>query len=342
LGIQSGLGRDFMEIAKRPIGTYLSPYVVIEIGAGWRKADPEGSIIELMTAAKDAGADAVKIQLYKPEDLVLKESPSLTSGLWAGQPLWDLYEQGSLPEEIVPNLFKSAATMGITLFASVFSKRVVPLLESCQCPAYKIASAEVSHRQLLWAVEATRKPVIISTGGARIDEVRQARHTFGHDDVALLHCIPAYPAEAEHMDLLRLKRLQHYFDPELVGLSDHSRSSIAAIAAVAMGASIIEKHVAFPMTPDAGFAMRAYELPDFVSSIRDAWDACHAEMEPIPPEFARSIWAIKDIAEGEKFTLDNIAVLRPAGGMHPLALSDLISSKAARAFKKGEPVPPSE
>ena len=331
-----------MEIAGRPIGTHVSPYIVIEIGAGWRKADPEGSIVELMTAAKDAGADAVKIQLYKPEDLVLKEAPALKDGLWAGIPLWDLYEQGSLPEEIVPGLFETAAAVGITLFASVFSKRVIPLLESCGCPAYKIASAEISADQLQWAVGETGKPVVLSTGAAALDDVYAARMNFTHDDVAILHCIPAYPADAEQMELGRLVELRRHFDPELVGLSDHSRAHTAAIAAVALGATIIEKHVAFPMTPDADFALRAYELPDFVGSVRDAWNAIHA----VPAQYAgfncaRSLWATRDIAAGEPFKLGedgNFAVLRPAGGAHPREIAQVLSGKAARNIKKGEPV----
>ena len=337
-----------MIINGREIGTQVPPYIVIEIGAGWQHFDPLGSCISLMKAAKDAGADAVKIQLYRPEDLVPDRLPPgveeklLAGSPWAGATLKEIYEKGSLPEDIVPGLFEAARGMGITLFSSVFSPRVIPMLESLRCPAYKIGSAEFNYDELLWAVSATNKPAIVSTGMSSLDEVLQAWAAF--NECAFLHCAAQYPADAGAAELSRISRLKAHVDSELVGLSDHTRGSAAAIIAVALGATIVEKHVALPMTLDAGFALRTYELAPFVESVREAWNALqaprgsHSAPASSMTGLKRSVRATRDIAQGEVLTRENVAVLRPAGGARPQSLHLLLGAHAGRDFKMGDGV----
>lgn len=329
-----------MEIEGRKIGSSYEPYIVIEIGAGWSPLDPLGSCCQLIEAAQKAGADAAKIQLYKPQDLTVEGLPPLDSGPWAGQTLWEIYSRGALPEEIVPHLFEKAREVGITLFASVFSERVIPILENLGCPAYKVASAEANHFDLLWALNDTTKPVIISVGASTDAEIQEALSCFTLSDVALLHCVTEYPAEISQMELVRIPALQRQFDPELIGLSDHSNGSVAAITAVPLGACIIEKHVAMPGTLDACFAMRPYELHGFVANVRAAWEAARTMTvpEPGPWPLRRSLRATRDIKKGEPFTKSNTAILRPAGGADP-SKRYLINGFTAKTFiKMGAPV----
>ena len=333
-----------MEIAGREIGTHLPPYVVAEIGAG--HDGTEGSILELMRCAKEAGADAAKIQVYKPEDLTLdSDLPEylIEGGLWRGKTLWEIYERGQIPEKLVPRLFEEARNMGITLFASAFSTRVIPMLEELGCPAYKVASAEMNHTELLIGLARTGKPIIISTGMGNLNEARSAALLAGDgtgNSVAMLQCVAEYPCKPGHANLPRMQAMQRMFDPDLVGLSDHTPGNQTAVAAVALGATIIEKHIAFAGTLDAGFGLRPWEFRGFVKAVKEAWDGCFSPPTCVPvSKFRRSVRAIADIAEGEILTEQNIAVLRPAGGSDPRDYALMLGGKARRAFKRGEGLP---
>jgi N-acetylneuraminate synthase len=334
-----------MEIAGREIGTHLPPYVVAEIGAG--HVGTEGSILELMRCAKEAGADAAKIQVYKPEDLTLdSDLPEylIEGGLWRGKTLWEIYERGQIPEKLVPRLFEEARNMGIALFASAFSTRVIPMLEGLGCPAYKVASAEMNHTELLIGLARTGKPTIISTGMGSLNEARAAA-ILSSDctpvNVAMLHCVAEYPCKPGDADLPRMKAMQRMFDPDLVGLSDHTLGNQTAVAAVALGATIIEKHIAFAGTLDAGFGLRPWEFHGFVKAVKEAWDGCHTgpAWDGTPSKFRRSVRATANIVEGEILTEQNIAVLRPAGGADPRHLALMLGGKARRAIARGEGLP---
>ena len=331
-----------MEIAGCEIGTHLSPYVVAEIGAG--HDGTEGSILELMRCAKEAGADAAKIQVYKPEDLTLdSDLPEylVEDGLWRGKTLWEIYERGQIPEKLVPRLFEEARNMGITLFASAFSARVIPMLEELGCPAYKVASAEMNHTELLIGLARTIKPIIISTGMGNLVEARDAamRACSGGNMVAMLHCVAEYPCAPGHANLPRMQAMQRMFDPDLVGLSDHTPGNQTAVAAVALGATIIEKHIAFAGTLDADFGLRPWEFHGFVRAVKEAWEGCFLLTDSGPEsKFRRSVRATADIAEGEILTEQNIAVLRPAGGASPRDYALMLDGKARRAIMRGEGV----
>jgi sialic acid synthase SpsE len=333
-----------MKVGNREIGTAHPPFVVAEIGAGWLADQPLTSCLSLIQVAKKAGASAVKIQLYKPEDLTVEGLPPLAEGLWQGRTLWEIYREGALPEEIVPRLFEEAARLDIPLFASVFSPRVIPLLESLGCPAYKIAAAEVTHTELLEAVNATGKPVIMSTGLATEEEIARAMAVIYPSDYALLHSVSTYPTQLEDAGLGRLEKLKgHPRCPLLVGLSDHSNDALAAVAAVAMGATIIEKHIAQVGSLDAGFALRPYEFDVFVKLVNQAWEACKGgagDMDISKSYIRRSVRAIRDIAAGEEFTRENIGVARPNGGAHPSQFEAALGSRAIRDVKQGEGVFP--
>jgi N-acetylneuraminate synthase len=333
-----------MEIAGREIGTHLPPYVVAEIGAG--HDGTEGSILELMKCAKEASADAVKIQVYKPEDLTL-DSPlpeyQLESGLWRGRTLWDIYERGQIPEKLVPRLFEGARNMGITLFASAFSTRVIPMLEGLGCPAYKVASAEMNHTELLIGLRDTCKPMIISTGMGNLIEARTAHAVVQEhfdDDTAMLHCVAEYPCKPGNANLPRMQAMQRMFDPDLVGLSDHTPGNQTAVAAVALGATIIEKHIAFAGTLDAGFGLRPWEFRSFVKAVKEAWDGCFTTPaeDGASSKLRRSVRATADIAEGEILTEQNIAVLRPAGGANPRDYALMLGGKARAEIRRGQSV----
>ena len=336
-----------MEIAGREIGTHLPPYVVAEIGAG--HDGTEGSILELMRCAKEAGADAAKIQVYKPEDLTLdSDLPEylIEGGLWRGKTLWEIYERGQIPEKLVPRLFEEARNMGITLFASAFSTRVIPMLEELGCPAYKVASAEMNHTELLIGLARTGKPIIISTGMGNLNEARSAALLAGDgtgNSVAMLQCVAEYPCKPGHANLPRMQAMQRMFDPDLVGLSDHTPGNQTAVAAVALGATIIEKHIAFAGTLDAGFGLRPWEFHGFVKVVKEAWDACFIPPagDGTPSKVRRSVRATADIAEGEILTEQNIAVLRPAGGGEPRSYPLMLGGKARWAIARGEGVTPS-
>lgn len=327
-----------MKIAGREISRDMPPYIVIDIAAG--HPGTTESIVNLMRAIKASGADAAKIQVYTPECLTIDcphEDFILRKGLWKGKPLWEIHASAKPFGDNLPALFEAAHNMGLTLFASVFSKRFLPELESLGCPAYKIASAEARHLELLLAVGATGKPVIISTGAISLSEAHEAVGKLPGES-ALLHCVSQYPTPVEEACLSDMRELQRHFDSDLIGLSDHSHGWEVAIAAVALGAAIIEKHVALPGTLDAGFALRPYQLSGFCHTVRQAWKVCREVTAISPDKFRlrRSVRAIADIAAGDVLSRENIAVIRPAGGADPFDLPLMLGSRAKRAFKRGD------
>jgi N-acetylneuraminate synthase len=330
-----------MKIENRTIGLDASPYIVFDIGAGHNGTLE--SVRKLIFAAADAGADAAKLQVYKPEDLTIKTSHpdfTLKAGPWAGETLYDLYARAALQEEWLPELFEYARKVNITLFASIFSPRVLPLLESLACPAYKIASAEIGYHKLLYLASATGKPVILSAGMASIEDLDQA-WTRVDEPKAILHCVSEYPCIVERANLSRIKELQCRYHPELTGLSDHTPGSLAAVAAVGMGATIIEKHLAMAGSPDAVFGIRPYEAADFVSAVRMAWKAINKEegvyVEARGTSLKRSIRALRDIELGEALTEENIGIVRPGGdGVSPGEIWQVLGKAAARPFAQGE------
>lgn len=314
-----------------------SPFIVAEISSN--HLGDYHRALDLIMAAKNAGADAVKFQLYTPEEIAA--DVIIESGPWAGRSYRGLYSEGCTPGEWFPELFEFARNIGIVPFASPFSVAAVEFLETLDCPIYKIASPEIIHLPLIAAAAQTGKPLIISTGMATLDEIYTADETAranGCKDVTFLHCISAYPAEPADFNLETMFYLSKFGFH--VGLSDHSTGNVAAAAAVALGAIVIEKHFRLSIYdnglngPDAEFSLDPDEFRELVQVCRATAKAmgkvefgCR-ESEKNSYQYRRSIWLVKDVKKGDVIDETDIAILRPNYGAEPMYWDKIIGSKA--------------
>jgi len=339
-----------VRIDGREIGPGCEPYVIAEMSNNHLR-DFERALA-IMEAAKAAGADAVKLQTYSASRITIDcERPEfqITDGLWKGQTLYRLYDGISMPWDWHERLFEKGRELGITVFSSPFDDAAIDLLESLDAPAYKIASFELVDLALVKQVAAIGKPVVMSTGMASQEEIAEAlaaAREAGARDVALLHCVSGYPTPVEESNLRTIPHLAERFDCT-VGLSDHTLGIVTAIAAVALGASIIEKHVTLRRAdggPDAAFSLEPEELRALVDSARAAWHALGGvEEEPTPSErkssiFRRSLYVVADVAVGERFTERNVRSIRPGHGLPPKHLPDVLGKRASRAIARGTPL----
>lgn len=336
-----------LTIAGHPIGPGHPPYVIAELSANHNgKLDQALRIID---AAQEAGADAVKIQTYRPDTITLKsDAPEfrITEGLWAGRTLHDLYDWAHTPWEWHAALFAHAAGRGITLFSSPFDPTAVDLLEGLGAPAYKIASFEAVDLPLIRTVAATGKPMIISTGMADFAEITEAvtaARDGGCRELALLHCVSGYPAPASDYNLATLADMAARLQVP-VGLSDHTLDNTTAIASVALGARIIEKHMTLDRAgggPDDSFSLEPAEFAALCLGARTAWEAIgqidygRKSSERANMKFRRSLYAVRDIAEGETLSTDNIRSIRPGFGLAPREQDKVIGRQARTAIPRG-------
>ncbi len=334
----------------RAIGPGEPPYVIAEISANHNGKYERAA--ELVRLAKGAGADAVKLQTYTQDTLTIdcaRPEFSILEGPWAGRTLYDLYGEAYTPWDWQPRLKELADEIGITLFSTPFDESAVDFLEAMDVPAYKVASFENSDAALLEKVAATGKPVIVSTGMATQEELSesvQRLRASGCRELALLRCCSAYPAPSDAMHLRTIPHMLEAFDT-VVGLSDHTLSSDAAIAAVALGASIVEKHFIGARSdggPDAAFSIEPDELAALVGALRAAWAACgsvhygSSEVEEPSRVFRRSLFVVADVAEGEPFTRENVRSIRPGHGLPSKHLDDVLGRHATRAIERGTPL----
>ncbi|MBK1636519.1 pseudaminic acid synthase [Rhodovulum adriaticum] len=339
-----------LAIAKRPIGPGHPPYVIAEISAN-HNGDLDQAL-RIIDAAQAAGADAVKIQTYRPDTITLKsDAPEfqITEGLWAGRTLYDLYEWAHTPWEWHEALFAHAARRGITLFSSPFDPTAVDLLEELGAPAYKIASFEAVDLPLIRYVASTGKPMIISTGMADFEEITEAveaARSGGCKELALLHCVSGYPAPAADYNLATLRDMAARFDLP-VGLSDHTLDNTTAIASVALGAALIEKHVTLDRNvggPDDSFSLEPGELAALCRDARTAWDALgkvdygRKSSEQGNVKFRRSLYFVQDMKAGDEITEACIRSVRPGYGLAPKWTDDIIGRRVARDVKAHMPV----
>jgi pseudaminic acid synthase len=293
--------------------------------------------------AKEAGCDAIKLQTYTPDSLTLNiKSENFKAGdIWSDEYLYDLYSRACTPYSWHQPLKEYADKLGIILFSSPFDFEGVDLLEKIGTPAYKIASFEITDIPLIRYVASKNRPIIISTGIADIEDIELAILTCkeaGNSDIALLKCTSAYPAKESDMNLLTIRDMRERFDIE-VGLSDHSLGTEASIAAVALGARIVEKHFtpdSSIKTADSSFSLSPIQLKEMVTSIRRTEQMLGDISYGGDKKYARSLFTCKDIKKGEHFSSKNIKSVRPNLGLHPKFYDELIGKVAKREYKAGE------
>lgn len=337
-------------INNQVIGKGCKPYIIAEM-SGNHNGDINRAI-KLIHEAKKAGADAVKLQTYTADTITIdhdSEEFMIRGGLWDGYKLYDLYKYAYTPWEWFPILFEEARKIGITIFSSPFDSTAVDLLESLDAPAYKIASFELIDIPLIKRVAKTGKPMIMSTGNANLGEIEEAVYAAkanGCEQLALLHCTSGYPTPASESNLLTMKNMAEVFNCE-VGLSDHTMDIGVSVAAVALGASIIEKHFTLARAdggPDAGFSLEKEELVSLVKNCQIAYEALgqinytSTESEVKTKCHRRSLYVVKDIKAGEKFTADNVRSIRPGFGLAPKYYEEVIGKIARIDILKGTPL----
>lgn len=334
----------------RPIGLDQPPYVIAEMSA-----NHNGSLeraFRIIDAAKAAGADAVKLQSYRADTITIDhDGPEfrVQGGLWDGRRLYDLYADAAMPWEWHEPLFNYAKQIGIAIFSSPFDHSAVELLQSLGAPAFKIASLELCDIPLIERVAATGKPIVMSTGASELGEIAEAvtaARRAGCRELILLQCTSGYPTPPGDSNLRTIPHLAEMFDA-VVGLSDHTMGTAVPVAAVALGACVLEKHVTLARADggvDSAFSLEPDELARLVSDCHMAWEALgrvqygvvgsEATVRPL----RRSLYVVRDIAAGEAITEAHVRSIRPGLGLAPKYYASILGRKAARPLKRGTPL----
>lgn len=338
-------------INKKKIAFDSEAYIIAEMSANHLM--DYNRAVAIMEAAKEAGADAIKLQTYTPDTITIdcnNEYFQIKQGtIWDGTTFYKLYKEAYTPWEWQPKLMERAKQIGIDCFSSPFDKTAVDFMESMNMPAYKIASFEIKDVQLIERAAATGKPVIISTGIATADDIELALETCrkaGNSQVILLKCTTAYPAPFEGMNLELISDMSKRFDC-ITGLSDHSLGDEVAIAGTAIGAKVIEKHLTLSRLdggPDGKFSMEPEEFRQMVCKIRNVEKAIGkadyslTDKQKASRLHARSLFVVKDIKAGELLTEENVRSIRPGYGLHTKYLPDVIGKRAKHDIKRGTPL----
>lgn len=338
------------DINGRQISQARPPYIIAELSA-----NHNGSIdraLDTITAARDCGADAIKLQTYTPDTMTIdcdKADFQIKGGLWNGYSLYNLYEWAHTPFDWFEQLFEHAAKVGITAFSTPFDETAVDLLARLNAPAFKVASFEVTDVQLIAAIAQQGKPMIISTGMASYEEIKLALQTArenGAKNIVLLHCISSYPAPMSVANLAQMVNLKDQFDGVTIGLSDHTLGTTASVAAVALGACVIEKHFTLSRRdkgPDSEFSLEPDELTRLCRDTRDAWETIGSagfqrpEIEKKNTIFRRSIYFVKDLPAGHVLQVGDIRRIRPGHGLPPIHFDNLIGKKLRVGVGRGDP-----
>lgn len=339
------------KIDHRTVGEKAPVFVVAEMSAN--HGGKFSNAVKILKYAKDSGADAVKLQTYTAETLTLRSSKKWfrvgPGSIWAGRQLYDLYQEAFTPWEWYPRLKKVADTLGLVLFSSPFDATAVDFLEKVGVPCYKIASFEIVDIPLIRRVARTKKPIILSTGLATLEEIQEAvkeAHLNGARNIILLKCTSAYPALPEEMNLRAIPALAEAFHVP-VGLSDHTLGISVPVAAVALGACMIEKHFSLSRkisSPDSSFSLVPAEFRAMVESVRTAekalGQACYVlgKEEKKNRFLRRSLFVVKDMVAGELFTEDNLRSIRPANGLHPRYFEEVLGRRAVSDLLRGTPL----
>lgn len=340
-----------IHINNKEVGVSKPIYIIAELSAN-HNHDFEQAV-KLISAVKEAGADAVKLQTYTPDTLTLNcdnEYFRIGKGtIWEGQNLYSLYKDAYTPWEWQPELKKIATGLGLDLFSSPFDPTSVDFLEKMDVPAYKVASFEIVDLPLIKKVAQTQKPIILSTGMASLAEIEEAIHTIrkeGNEQIVLLKCTSAYPAPYEEMNIRTIPHLSEMFDVP-VGLSDHTLGISVPIAAICLGACIVEKHFTLSRRtpgPDSTFSLEPHEFKAMVEAIHEAEKALGevnysiSNSEKSSQILRRSLFVIKDMKKGEVFTLENVRSIRPGYGLPPKKLSAVLGHIARTDINRGTPL----
>lgn len=341
-----------MKIGKHKIGLKFPPFIIAEMSGNHKKSLKRA--LKIVDAAADAGVSAIKLQTYKPETMTIKSKRAefqITdkNNLWYGSELFDLFNLASTPYEWHKPIFEHAKKRGLAYFSSPFSEDAVDFLEKLNVQAYKIASFENNHYPLIEKVASTNKPIIVSTGMATLKEIQEVKKIIslnGKSEIAFLKCTSSYPADPSESNILSISKMRKTLKCE-IGLSDHTCGVGAAIAAIANQATIIEKHITLKKNDgaiDGNFSLDKNDFSILTQEGKVAWKSLgKAYIGPTAKEknsvkFKRSIYTIKDIKKGDKFSKENISVIRPSNGLHPKYYNKLIGETCKHDIKRGIPL----
>ena len=329
---------------------FKAPFFIAEMSANHNGSFEHAK--KLIKTAKVNGADAIKLQTFTPDTMTLKSDKKyfkVNKGLWKNKKLWDLYNEAKTPLEWHKPLFDYAKKLKLTIFSTPFDETAVDFLEKLQCPIYKVASFEMTDISLIKKIALTKKPMIISTGMATMKEIEKTFKVAkdnGANDITLLYCVSNYPSKVSDFNLNNIKILKDKFKCR-VGLSDHSLDNTVAMSAIAAGAEVIEKHIGLDNQKtglDIKFSLKGKEIKLFSKTIKDTHKLLgkkyffRSDTEKDSLIFRRSIFAVKKISKGEKFSIENIKKIRPGYGISPSNYEKLIGKKSKRNYNAGDPI----
>ncbi len=343
--------KKIIRIGRGNIGGASPTYIIAELSANHNQKFDQA--VKIIHAAKDSGADAVKLQTYTADTITIKSDKEYFrvggGTLWDGRSLHDLYGEAYTPWEWQPRLMKVANDLGLDLFSTPFDATAVDFLEEMNVPAHKVASFEIVDIALIQKIARTGKPMIMSTGMASAEEINealQAARAAGATEIALLKCTSAYPAAPEEMNLRTIPELSHRFGVP-AGLSDHTMGVAVPVAAVALGACIIEKHLTLSRTdpgPDSAFSLEPHEFKSMVDAVRVAEKSLGkiqfgcSPKEASSKAFRRSLFVVRDVKRGEVFTTENVRSIRPGHGLHTRYLSEILGTRSRQDIERGTPL----
>ena len=338
-------------IGSHSVGNNAPVFIVAEMSAN--HLQDYGRAVEIIHAAKEAGADAVKLQTYRPETITLDSESScfqITQGtIWDGTTLYKLYEEAYTPWDWQPKLMEEANRLGMECFSSPFDFTAVDFMESMNMPAYKLASYEINDIPLIRKIARLHKPVIFATGIAHLEDIERALRVCreeGNENVVLMKCVSSYPTPYEDINLNMIPTLGNMFDC-VMGLSDHSMGTAVASGSIALGIKMVEKHLTLRRSdggPDGAFSMEPEEFADMVKNIRimaqalGSYDFHLTDKQDIEHEGSRSLFAVKNIAKGEALTPENVRSIRPGNGLHTMYYEQILGQHAARDISRGTPL----
>lgn len=332
------------------VGGDFPTFIVAELSANHNQNFDNA--VETVKAAKEAGANAIKLQTYTADTITIncnEEHFQIKEGLWMGKNLYQLYQEAYTPWEWQPKLKKIADDFGIVCFSSPFDKTAVDFLEEINMPAYKVASLEITDLPLIQYIASKGKPVFISTGIATMEDIQEAVNAcreMGNDQIVLLKCTSVYPAPVEEANLRTIPDLAERFDV-IAGLSDHTLGIILPVTSVALGAKVIEKHFILDKSiggPDAAFSLDRAQFKEMVNAVRSAEEALGKVNYEISEKvkksriYSRSLFVIEDMKKGDLFTEKNVRSIRPGYGLAPKYLPQILGKRAKRELKKGTPL----